>query len=937
MELLLWLLTQPLAILCNALPRYVCQRLLFMPTLAIGASLYSQFQALVLVLFFCALLLAELVTLAISSLANSSEQPAGSGGAGGLQQPFYGMAVCYVYYSVFRVLLFFCYTMWTGLWETVYDMPTVQRVMAGQRTERRDDNLSPTGQGIPPKDGSACALSPDYDADEDLARRIFNRRALLLSPWFVLVCFSIGMIAARNYCEGWLEGGGQDFGCAFFDPAARLNRVLRFTIFLISMQGLQVFLALFPKWYVAIAQARFTCLGLLALLCFVLTQILVSLRVCMWLAVPVLESMSLQHQHYLFDCWVKAFFALSVLLMTIVITRADNIGRTGFSMKRLGETSFWSRLNASQQMLWLWLLVMQGLHRIITRGVGSAHSDAVVQSILHPLLMAFVCTVTFVVQKVSRYATKRPAPIQMLMVVASLPCFFVACYLCSFVQEEGKGKPLLLVVFVWLHLCSEGLSTLRTWLIWLSSMQIACEEQQQPKHIKIEKRKTMKFSVEQRDHTPELKLASIMLRLVFLCTCSFCTVIGLCASMAVVQQRTGFKGSPALLRWRALPRGVEINNAGVSVLTLTSNTGNASSEGSASTALGSEEQPSYMICGQTWHGLHLIDYALLSELPYLPNLAGQDFPQLLKMLLPHLPLKVTNYSSGGRPWVELELSSKNGRPAVSIVVVSGTLVDRWRDILEDIRMWTEPVMIQIIGTFCPLTRMWPRETTALVIGSWHRIMLGLGVKLQWQYKEILDHVRQMPADRQVVLTGHSLGAGMALVVGALTGRTAIGIQPPGTYHSLAKHQAMHPRGHAMEEGSHVLHQKSLSLVFEGDWIQNFDNHGGLVQTMACDQSAQSLIGGCHVLEGAVCHLLQHCGDHAGEFRTCTHVYNPVDSTLELLDSIVPFVQQCWQSIQADLLQNTGQFQSMLVAGTTMFVIVAVRYALPLPHQDTRLA
>merc|ERR1712050_325143 len=77
----------------------------------------------------------------------------------------------------------------------------------------------------------------------------------------------------------------------------------------------------------------------------------------------------------------------------------------------------------------------------------------------------------------------------------------------------------------------------------------------------------------------------------------------------------------------------------------------------------------------------------------------------------------------------------------------------------------------------------------MVIGGIHSILKSMDVQDdQWHYRVILEHVRRMPAEREVVITGHSLGGGIALIIGALTGRLAVAMQPPGVYHSLAKHQ-----------------------------------------------------------------------------------------------------------------------------------------------------
>ncbi|CAE8713061.1 unnamed protein product, partial [Polarella glacialis] len=219
-------------------------------------------------------------------------------------------------------------------------------------------------------------------------------------------------------------------------------------------------------------------------------------------------------------------------------------------------------------------------------------------------------------------------------------------------------------------------------------------------------------------------------------------------------------------------------------------------------------------------------------------------------------------------------------------------------------------------------RIWPRESTEMVIQAIHNILASLGLQDdQWHYREILDYVRQIPADREVVVTGHSLGGGIALVVGALTGRLAVAVQPPGIYHSLAKHQTQH----GSAQSAHALHKRSVSLVFEGDWVQNFDGHGGLVQTMMCDQQERSLAVGCHLIEGAICHLLRHCGDQAQRFATCRHEYQPTSTAVALARSL-------WGLLRASFLESSypaylkGNLESVLYAGLAVSLAAVVRFA-----------
>jgi len=372
---------------------------------------------------------------------------------------------------------------------------------------------------------------------------------------------------------------------------------------------------------------------------------------------------------------------------------------------------------------------------------------------------------------------------------------------------------------------------------------------------------------------------------------TFLAVLGSFVLMAGIQQRSGFFFEDVMW-WKLLEDGksLKITNAGASVLTLGRNSSH-DTQGSVNAfreadAVLSADKPHYAICGHKWKGLQLVDYALMAMVSYISPNEVNDLPQLLKLLFPDLDVSIKLPSLGQvqRRWLELDVGfCKDGSDCrnVTVISVSGTDVTRIADYAENVRMWTEPVSIQILSTVFPTVRIWPRDCASMVIKSIHDILGGLGLSDdQWHYREVLNRVRQLPRDREVVVTGHSLGGGIALVVGALTNRLAVALQPPGVYNSLAKHQAQQ-----RISAGYALHKRSVSLIFEGDWIQNFDGHGGLVQTMMCDQSDKSIAVGCHLLEGAICHLLRHCGDDARRFDFCRHEYQPTSTVLSILKSV----------------------------------------------------
>jgi len=306
------------------------------------------------------------------------------------------------------------------------------------------------------------------------------------------------------------------------------------------------------------------------------------------------------------------------------------------------------------------------------------------------------------------------------------------------------------------------------------------------------------------------------------------------------------------------------------------------------------EEVRYAVCEQRWNGLSVVDYALLSLLSYfepsdprLPELMGEFFPE---WATPRLHWRLVNSSStrsGRISWTEVELVEEN----TTVIAVRGTDPVKMRDFLEDIRLWTEPVAMAILGTVFPTVRIWPRETAEMVIIGMHDTMELFGLPDDaWSYVELMQHIEQnIPPGRKVVLTGHSLGGGMATVVAALQHRPVITINPPGIYYSIAKHQRQyfkHKFGTAAgrEMQPQWMHHESLTMVVENDWVNHiFDEHGGLVQMMECELKQQAIVAACHMLEGTICHLLRRCGDHRHRWDTCEHefdVHGSISSTVQ---------------------------------------------------------
>jgi len=129
----------------------------------------------------------------------------------------------------------------------------------------------------------------------------------------------------------------------------------------------------------------------------------------------------------------------------------------------------------------------------------------------------------------------------------------------------------------------------------------------------------------------------------------------------------------------------------------------------------------------------------------------------------------------------------------------------------------------------------------------------------------------------VIITGHSLGGGLARIVGTLVGLPSVSFSPPGLKLSYRKYSVRRPDGSIVKVPSTggALHHQTIAVVTELDWITQVDVQVGLVQQILCDNNDKAHQNACHLLEGTICHLLQHCGDSRRRFQEpfCESTYN----------------------------------------------------------------
>ena len=226
--------------------------------------------------------------------------------------------------------------------------------------------------------------------------------------------------------------------------------------------------------------------------------------------------------------------------------------------------------------------------------------------------------------------------------------------------------------------------------------------------------------------------------------------------------------------------------------------------------------PSYLSCDLEWNDYTLLDLAILSEIAYLDD---ENISTIVNSLLPYH--KISNISSNrrierGPMYIEISDKEKN----LVIIAIRGTDVTRLHDFLEDFKLYTEPVVFSLLSTVFPTMHFWTHDTTSLVIQTLYQFNSFFGLKGEAEYYQpLMKRVSELSTyGKKVIITGHSLGGGLARIVGLLTGETSVSFSPPGIGLSYRKYSAYTIQGEKRSINlSGQLHHQSFSIVTEYDW------------------------------------------------------------------------------------------------------------------------
>lgn len=278
--------------------------------------------------------------------------------------------------------------------------------------------------------------------------------------------------------------------------------------------------------------------------------------------------------------------------------------------------------------------------------------------------------------------------------------------------------------------------------------------------------------------------------------------------------------------------------------------------------------------GFSEHNLTLIDLGIMSDAVYQP-----DPKKVLSIV--HLNPNLNNWTIG---WYALDRNGDsiehnhnrdmkftdgikvitgvrfveyvNKETNISVVAIRGT--HSVEDIFQDLYVWFTPFLLQVSTYFGTLVSLWPSNTVANVVYIINK--LGYPNLVYWgEMESIIEKIRDSKSGKSadtentnsensspVVLTGHSMGGGIASIIGAHLSIPSVVYSAPGLGYSMQNYKLS--TDSVMSYVTNVEPQE--------DPVPGFDKQIGRTERIACHSRSPV---GCHMIGESIMTLMSECG------------------------------------------------------------------------------
>ena len=256
------------------------------------------------------------------------------------------------------------------------------------------------------------------------------------------------------------------------------------------------------------------------------------------------------------------------------------------------------------------------------------------------------------------------------------------------------------------------------------------------------------------------------------------------------------------------------------------------------------------VCAFRWGSLDALDFGTFAWVAYgddenIADVLNQYF--LYRHKTNMQDWETTHVSPAGSPVVFYEARSPSNN--ITVLATRGTV--ETTDWMENVAVWSESGLLEIISVIIPLTSVLPVDVVSKYV-KWASLVEGAHDKGPLYYfRSVEDQLEQskirFPNDT-FFLAGHSLGGGIAKIVGARQNLPAITLSSPGVLFLKDKFDFTEAN----------LNNNAITISARFDAIPFFGRHGGTYAAVDCTHSALNP-GECHDSGRLICAMDNICG------------------------------------------------------------------------------
>jgi len=186
-----------------------------------------------------------------------------------------------------------------------------------------------------------------------------------------------------------------------------------------------------------------------------------------------------------------------------------------------------------------------------------------------------------------------------------------------------------------------------------------------------------------------------------------------------------------------------------------------------------------------------------------------------------------------------------------VIAIRGSTTEAdWRFNLD---IWMPAVMFTVVQQVVPFGELLPNGFGSFVANLDLRDMFGFQepwIGLCDEVAAVLKKSKQQGYD--TIITGHSLGGGLAQVLGAYHHVPTVGFSPVGMTYTQGRV--------GLNSENHAVEKSVLSILPAWDLVPNLDRQSGVQQPIRCTSWNP---GACHSIVRTFCEIYHSCGDPRG--------------------------------------------------------------------------